>query len=1061
MTSQETIQSEYPAIELFQKLGYQYINGTEIDERNSIDEVILRKRLAKAIIDINPWVNENSLTKAYNEITNIQASSLLEANQRFTELLSGSKYSVKQIIDNKEQFKPLKFIDYNTISNNDFVVVNQMRFKGKIETSVPDLVVYLNGLPIAVIECKSPSSHTAANDSVKDLLFYQENSPKLFINNVICAGIYKVGAKYGAIGAKTTHYSNFKSTDNAELEKLLGRKATAQDIMLFNLFQKDKLLDIIRHFIIFEYSESKLIKKLPRYQQIQATNKTIAKLQQTNKGGVIWHTQGSGKSITMVYIARKLHSEAYNFNNPTVVIMTDRKDLDTQITNTFRSQQIGVKNISHANSVVGLQKLLKNDYGGIITTTIQKFQESSDIPDKDITEQDEDDKIKVEKYIDGDNIIKITRRLTKEGKYEQLSREVIPLKVLSNKENLYVLVDEAHRSNYGFLASLMRYSIPNAKFIAFTGTPLSKEEKSTLGEFYGGEYIDVYTIRQSVDDGNTVELKYDAGIALLDVKKDELDIEFEKLFADKTLEQKEALKREALRRYQFSTERIQSVAKHIIDHFQNKIYPDKHKAMLVCNGREATILFKKEFERLKSEGYHNFQSKVVVSLGSIKSDDIAKELYETIEFNKQNPTNKKPIFVTPDEDIKTVIENYKLPFGDESEKQLSGQLKYNNDAFMIVSDMLLTGYDCPVASVLYLDKPLKEHNLLQAIARVNRTRTGKSAGFVVDYYGVTQNLVDALKIFSGELLPTDVMKNLSDEIPRLETNHTKLVDFFRNIKIDRKQRREEYIDACVLFLEPINIRDEFKDLLSNFNKSVDIVLPDNAAMRLQYDFYLYNEIKLQARNAYPDDEGLKIDKDECLKIQQLINDHLTSTGVFSLLTEPISIYDRENFRKELEKASVATKELKMQNNLKHTIKVSIDKDPDFFKPLAERLEKVLELRRLQRITQLELFDHFHNIQDEIINRKNEAEKSGLLTESEIVVNNSMKLIFDGKSIEKTKLIFTEISGELGIVDWVNKTSVQKDIENKITKILAEKIDRTEARKKAKELVDLIKKNTNA
>ena len=271
----------------------------------------------------------------------------------------------------------------------------------------------------------------------------------------------------------------------------------------------------------------------------------------------------------MVYIMRKLKSEAYGFNNPTILVLTDRKDLDTQINTTF--QNISIKNISQATSVVGLNKLLENDYGGIITSTIQKFQESNEtIVERDVTEQAEEEIIKVERYIDGNTIIKITKRLNKEGKYEQVGREEIPLKQLSTKENLYVLVDEAHRSNYGFLAAFMRCSIPNAKFIAFTGTPISKEEKSTLGEFSGGDYIDVYTIKQSVDDGNTVELFYDAGIALLDVKKEELDRQFEQEFGNLTLEQKEARKREALKSYQFSKERIESVAKHIIDHYSKK-----------------------------------------------------------------------------------------------------------------------------------------------------------------------------------------------------------------------------------------------------------------------------------------------------------------------------------------------------------------------------------------------------------------------------------------------------------------------------------------------------------
>jgi len=227
MHSPEYLESELPAIQLFKKNGYQYLDGSMVDERNSIDEIVLKNRLTKALSTINPWMNESSITKAYNEITNIQGSSPMEINQKVWNLLLGTKKSVKQIINGTEEFKPVKYIDFENIGNNDFLIVNQMRFKGKSCISIPDIVVYLNGLPIAVIESKSPSSQTAIDDCIKDILFYQENSPKLFTHNQICAGIYKVGAKYGALGAKQTHYSHFKSNDTAELESLVERKPTA------------------------------------------------------------------------------------------------------------------------------------------------------------------------------------------------------------------------------------------------------------------------------------------------------------------------------------------------------------------------------------------------------------------------------------------------------------------------------------------------------------------------------------------------------------------------------------------------------------------------------------------------------------------------------------------------------------------------------------------------------------------------------------------------------------------------------------------------------------------
>lgn len=1048
----EYIYSELPAIELFQELGYQYWDGSLHDERNDITEVVLKERLLQAIKRINPWINENNLTKAFDKITSIQGASLMEINQQIWELMRGNTFPLKQLINGVEEFMPVSFIDYANPDNNDFLVVNQLKLHGRFRNSIPDLIVFINGMPIAVIECKSPTATGAFDKSYSDLEFYQENSEQLFHFNQLCAGIWQVGGKYGAINSPKAFYSVFRTKKDKAVEGI----KTEQDKLIYNLFQKDKLLDIIRHFVIYELDEGRTIKKLPRYQQIRATNNTIAKLQDGN-GGVVWHTQGSGKSITMAYVTRKLQAPEYGFDNPTVIVMTDRKDLDRQITNTLRA--IGLKNVNQASSVKHLDKLLRNDYGGIITTTLQKFQETDKdaTTTEDQTEQEEKENLLIEKHIKDNILVKITKVLV-EGKWVEREREEIKLEELSQKKNLYVLVDEAHRSHYGFLASFMRTVLPHAKFVAFTGTPISKEDKSTLGEFYGGNYIDVYTIMESVEDGATVELLYDEGIAKLDVKKEELDAEFENKFGNESEEKKDMLKREALKKYQFSSGRIKDVAKHFLDHFKSKIFPNGHKAMLVCDGRFGAIRYKQALEELKKDGYHDFQTKVVVSIGSPKSDSIAKEYYETLDWNKNNPDNLKPIWVVAPEEIKASTDDYKLPYGDESKKEKSGKKQYDNTAIMIVSDMLLTGWDAPIASCLYLDKPLKEHNLLQAIARVNRSGKGKLAGYIVDYNGITAHLIQALEIFSGDVRPDDILKNINEEFPKLELNHNKLVEFFRPIKFDRKYKLDEFIDEAVRFIEPIDIRDEFKDLLKQFNKSIAIVLPNTKAMRFFSDFKLFNEIKLRARNAFPDDEELKISKDESKLLQGIIDEHLKSEGVANLLNEPISIIDKEKFKQEILNASPATKELKMRNNLKHVIKTGIDKNPDFYKPLAQRLEELIKLREQERITQITLLKAFADIQDEIINEQKEGEGKGFTSERERAVYTSMKIIFGNDADAATKTLFDLIHGELNIVGWETKGMVLKDIENKLIRFLTTKMERNEAKNKAQELVDVIRRN---
>ncbi len=1057
----EYLLSEQPAIALLKQLGYEHLTGIPADARENTGEVILHKHLLTALVKINPWINEYNLHKVYQTIAHPQGNSLMEINEQIWTLLRGGTMTVKQVIDGKEDWHPVFFIDYQNLSNNHFLVINQPRYRGKGPESEPDLVIYVNGLPLVVIECKSPKLSSAKEDAYKNLVHYQQNSEKLFYYNLMCVGLWKDGARYGAIQAPMKFYSVFK-LEKKQVLPALGAHPSAQAILLYSLFQKEVLLDLLRHFVIFEAEDGTVIKKLPRYQQLRATNKSIARLQ-SGKGGVVWHTQGSGKSITMAYLTRKLQAEEFGFDNPTVLIMTDRKDLDLQIFGTFT--RIGFNNLSKANSKAALQQLLRNDYGGIITTTIQKFQEidpntesSSDqtAEEEDAQDTPNDYQTRIKKQIDGKILTKITQQFVNK-KWVEIKRETIELEELSNKQNLYVLVDEAHRSHYGFLAAFMRTSLPQAKFVAFTGTPISKAEKSTLAEFYGGEYIDVYTIKESVADGATVELLYDQGIERIEVEKERLDAKFEELYKDKSLEEKEARKKLALKKYQLSDKRIDLISRHIINHYRDKIYPDKHKAMLVCTGREAAIAYKKTFERLRAAGVHDFESKVVISLGTSKSlKDIDKEYYQAIKWNKEHPQDKKPIWMVEPHQIKTVTDLFKLPFGEESDKAKSGKVQYNNTAFLIVSDMLLTGYDAPIAACLYLDKSLREHGLLQAIARVNRARKGKAAGFIMDYQGISENLIEALEIFSGDLQRNDIMKNLSEEIPLLDMHRAKLVDFFKALKIDRRYDREDYIDAAIRYLDPIDKKDAFKKLLKQFNKSVNIVLPDQRAMAYEPDFKLFNEINLRSRD---ETDKVYISEEESQMLLALINKHLKASGIEHLLEEPVSILDKEKFQQEIEGYSEQTKELKMRNKLKHTIRVGIHKNPDFYKPLAERLEQLLKQREEQQITGTQLILAFTQLTDSISKEEQAALDLGFDTEGKKAVFSSMKALFENEedAIQHTQDLLAQLAPFMQVVEWKKKSQSISELEKQCRKFLRNlDFERAFIRTEAVKMVKLLK-----
>jgi len=922
----EYSQSELPAIELFQKLGYDYIKNYP---RESINEVILQDRLRASLTKINPWLKGNSLEKVLRKIKNIQASTLMEANQIVHELITKKdSITIKPTPESKPQ--PVFIIDYDTPENNDFLVTNQIKFQGAKNNSIPDIVIYINGLPLAIIECKSPT--VAITKAITDLQYYQKNSPKLFYYNQICIATNKAKALYGAIGADFNHYSKYK-TEN------LNTELTQQDILINAFFQKAVFLDIIRNFSIFEVNQAKTIKKLPRYQQLRAVNKILHKLKTQNQGGVVWHTTGSGKSITMVYLAIKLRRQDAGFENPTILIVTDRIDLDNQISSTFR--KAGFPNTIQAASISHLKEELKDSYGKTIMTTIHKFQDNKEI--------------------------------------------------LSEKDNIFALIDEAHRTQGGMIAAYMRNSLPNAKFIAFTGTPIDKETKSTLKEFYAGDYIDKYTIKQSVEDGNTIAIKYQTGMPDFFIEKELMNQQFESSFAGVSEKKAQYLsaKGSSLDVFMSAKARIAEIAKHIIKHYQEKIYPNGFKAMLVCHNRYQAIAYQKEFLKF------SFETKVIMSL------------------NHKNDPQDFLDLATPTNKIKETIENFKLAFSDD------------NTAILIVSDMLLTGYDAPLVQCMYIDKLLKEHNLLQAISRVNRTYKGKEYGLIVDYAGITEYLADSLKIFSGDLETNEVMTDIEQEKTILENRHSKILAFFKDIKIDR--------ETCVLYLEPENLRDKFIKLLKQFNKSMDIVLPDPYALKYENDLKLFNEIKLEAINTHAP-EKLFITKEESQKIQLIIDEHLKATGVHYLLSEAIDITDSKKFAEEIAGKSGRIKELTIANRIKYTIQANKKENPEFYEDIAKRLDKLIKDREEQRIDQAQLFLEFNNIQEQIKNSKQAWKKLGLTSTEQFPIYKKLEKIVDNPK-ELTLALFEKIEIYLQKEDWAEFDDIKKQMRKNLKSLL--------------------------
>ena len=967
----EYLQSEQPAIELFKELGYEYL-----DAKSQMYEVVLEDRLKQSLQRLNPWLNENNLEKVIRKIYSSDGSSLMEINSSVHNLITKADSFPLQPKAG-EKFLTVKFIDFEDILNNDFLIVNQMKFKGANKNSIPDLVVFINGLPLAVIEAKNQKVDIF--NAISDLIYYQDNSPKLFHYNQICGAINRLNASYGAIETPDRFYSKFGDDIDAKLKNIISdREITPQDIMLYNLFEKQSFLDIIKYFVIFEVVEGKTIKKLPRYQQLRAVNKTIRRLKEENRGGVIWHTQGSGKSITMIYLALKLRAESSGFDNPTILIVTDRKDLDNQIRDTF--SRVKFPSVQQALSISHLKTLLKDSYGKTLTTTVQKFQERAE--------------------------------------------EKKDIEVLSEKENVFVLIDEAHRSQYGLTASFMRKSLPNAKFVAFTGTPIDKKNKSTLNEFYGGAYIDKYTIKQSVKDGNTLPILYETGLSKFFIEKDLLDIEFERVFAKVKKKRKAILKRAATKLDKSAVRRVEEIAKDILRHYSEKTYLDGFKAMIVCHNRYQAIAYKKAFNKLEKLGLNSFSSKVVMSFD-----------------NKKDPSEFCTLAVK-ENDVKKTIEDFKLPFGNEANKSRGGKKQFDNTAFLIVSDMLLTGYDAPILQTLYLDKVLKEHNLLQAIARVNRTRSGKSAGFIVDYVGITGRLVDALEIFSGDLEPKDVMVDIESEKTILENKHQKLISYLKSIKYDRVKQRDEYILKAIKYLKPQDIKDKFKEIIRSFNRSMNIVLPDAFASKFDYDFKLFNEIKYQVR-----DKNEKITKEDSIKLQMIIDEHLRANGIEYLLEKAIDITDYKKFSKELKKEGSHNP----FDKAKAIIKANEDEYPELAVDLSELLEKKLLDNKIDR--KQAVLDLFSDMEDIINKHKSKHLNVGLKNEKQLSIYNILEAIC-AKASELTLEIYDYLDEYLNNQAIIIQGEAQKDMRNLVKPLLLKyEVEKKYSKEIVQKLVD--------
>ena len=720
-----------------------------------------------------------------------------------------------------------------------------------------------------------------------------------------------------------------------------------------------------------------MVRKLARYKQFMAVNKAMRRIRtarkSTSRGGVVWHTPGSGKSLTMLWLALKLRRDQAQ-RQPTIVVVTDRTKLDSQIAAVFAS--CGFPNPERAASVRNLRRMLEHPTGKTVMTTIQKFQE-----------------------LDGPET----------GT------------ALSDADNVFVMVDEAHRSQYRALAANMRQTLPNACFLGFTGTPIDKKDRSTRRTF--GSYIDTYTIEQSVQDGATVPIYYESRLPELQVVGQTVDQLFDRMFADWSDEERAAIKR------RYATEqaiagaprRIEAICLDLIGHFSKFIAPNRFKAQVVTTSRHAAVTYKETLDRLNGP-----ESAIIMS-----ADNNDEERLARWHLTKQQ------------QDV--CIERF----------------KNRDDPFsiLIVCDMLLTGFDAPAEQVMYLDAPLKEHGLLQAIFRVNRPcGDDKTYGLVVDYWGVSTRLQTALDIFTT----TDVNAALApreDELPRLESRHAAAMRIFQKVK-DRSD-----LDACVRFLEPEDVRAEFDFAFRRFCQSMDALLPDPRALPYRGDLGWLGKIRGAARARYRDD---RLDLTGCgEKVRQLIDSVVVADGV-EILVKEVQIFSAEFDEKIDALKTDGAKASEMEYAIRYEISVRVDENPDYYQSLRERLEQIIKERREERIDAAEQLALLSSLREDLKGEAAQAQEIGLNPRAFAIYGLLQRQ--PQRQVGEERAIYTSAKRDLalqidgaiapftGVVDWHQKEDEQRLMRRAIKKCFRRSgyDEEVAIENLAKEIVDIAK-----
>jgi type I restriction enzyme, R subunit len=1021
------------AIELLQSMGWEYVHGLSIapeaeqSERENYEQIILINRLRKAISVLNPNIPNDAQEQALQKVLRIFSPELLHNNEVFHQL-SVEKVKIPYQQEGFERSYEVALIDFENPLNNEFLCINQYTIVEKNQNKRPDILLFVNGIPLVIVELKNAADENATMRKAFDQLqTYKATIPSLFTYNAICVISDGMECKAGSLSAGYSRYMTWKTIDG---KKEASRFAPQLEVLLKGMLNPSTLLDLVRNFIVFEKSKKEdaktgitqieTVKKLAAYHQYYAVNKAVQstiKASGTNgdkRGGVVWHTQGSGKSLSMVFYSGKLIT-APEMQNPTILVITDRNDLDDQLFDTFaNSKQLLRQEPVQAKDREHLKELLKVASGGIVFATIQKF-----LP--------EDQK----------------------SVYDQLSE----------RRNIVVIADEAHRTQYGFEASIkevkdketkekigeriaygfakyMRDALPNATYIGFTGTPIEGTDVNTPQVF--GQYVDVYDISQAVNDGATVRIYYESRLAKVNLDEDgkrliqEFDAELEQ---DEEIsdQQKAKAKWTKLEAIVGNVERIKNLAKDIVNHSEQRQKVFDGKGMVVAMSRRIAADLYKEIIALRPE-WHNED----ISKGAIKVV-MTSTSADGPEMQRHNTTKQQ-------------------------RKDLAERMKDPSDPLrlVIVRDMWLTGFDAPCLHTLYIDKPMRGHNLMQAIARVNRVFKDKPGGLIVDYLGIATDLKKALSFYSdagGKGEPTldlekaielmnekyevvqqffneeaKTQKDIVAEEPEAYYANSFKFNYKRFFNVEAKEKLSIILQAEEHILGLQDGKTRFIREVTLLSQAFALSIPHLKAMAIKDDVAFFQAVKARLVKFEGTGTG-KSDIEIETAIKQIVDEALSSDKVMDIfeaagMAKPdISVLSDEFLLevKGMKHQNLALELLKklLNDEIKTRSKTNLVKS----KKLLEMLEGAIKRYQNNLLTTAEIIQELINIAKEIKEADKEGERLGL-TKDEVAFYNALEVSDSAVQVlgdDQLKEIAREITDKVranATIDWTIRESAR-------------------------------------